>query len=205
MRGVSYIHLLRYNVSMNILQQIFLDHFEEIKYTLKTPPVVMENIDKMIHCGDPSFGSAMYGCASCGALKFVPFRCKSRFCPSCGNLYSIQRAASMSFKFIQSVHRHCVFTIPEELRIFFRRDRSLLNCLFHSVRDVILHMFRKLNKAEHFTPGFICVLHTFGRSLQWNPHIHVLVSEVAVGRITPWKRLKHFKMIRYDGFYHFSV
>ena len=148
--------------------------------------------EKMIHCGDPSFGGAMYGCSSCGALKFVPFRCKSRFCPSCGTLYSIHRTTSMSLKLIQCVHRHCVFTIPEELRIFFRRDRSLLNCLFYSVRDVILRMFRKLNKSERFTPGFICVLHTFGRSLQWNPHIHVLVSEVAVGRITPWKRLTHF-------------
>ena len=177
---------------MNILQQIFSDHYEEIKYTLKTRPVVLESIEKMIHCGDPAYGGAMYGCPSCGALKFVPFRCKSRFCPSCGNLYSIQRTTSMSFKIIQCVHRHCVFTIPEELRIFFRRDRSLLNCLFHSVRDVILRMFRKLNKAERFTPGFICVLHTFGRSLQWNPHIHVLVSEVAVGRMTPWKRIKHF-------------
>ena len=177
---------------MNILQPIFSDHYEEIKYTLKTRPVVLENIEKMIHCSDPAYGGAMFGCASCGALKFVPFRCKSRFCPSCGNLYSIQRTTSMSFKIIQCVHRHCVFTIPEELRIFFRRDRSLLNCLFHSVRDVILRLFRKLNKAEHFTPGFICVLHTFGRSLQWNPHIHVLISEVAVGRITPWKRVKHF-------------
>lgn len=53
-------------------------------------------------------------------------------------------------------------------------------------------MFRKLNKTERFTPGFICVLHTFGRNLQWNPHIHVLVSEVAVGRITSWKHVKHF-------------
>ena len=184
--------LLLYNVAMNILQQIFSDHYEEIKYTLKLRPATLENIEKMIHCGDPSFGGAMYGCSSCGALKFVPFRCKSRFCPSCGTLYSIHRTTSMSLKLIQCVHRHCVFTIPEELRIFFRRDRSLLNCLFYSVRDVILRMFRKLNKSERFTPGFICVLHTFGRSLQWNPHIHVLVSEVAVGRITPWKRLTHF-------------
>ena len=81
---------------MNILQQIFSDHYEEIKYTLKTRPVVLESIEKMIHCGAPSFGGAMYGCPSCGALKFVPFRCKSRFFPSCGNLYSIQRTTSMS-------------------------------------------------------------------------------------------------------------
>lgn len=135
---------------MNILQQIFSDHYEEIKYTLKLRPATLENIEKMIHCGDPSFGGAMYGCSSCGALKFVPFRCKSRFCPSCGTLYSIHRTTSMSLKLIQCIHRHCVFTIPEELRIFFRRDRFLLNCLFYSVRDVILRMFRKLNKSERF-------------------------------------------------------
>ena len=99
---------------------------------------------------------------------------------------SILSSALLLCPLAHSVH------FPEEIRIFFRRDRSLLNCLFHSVRDVILYMFRKLNKTERFTPGFICVLHTFGRNLQWNPHIHVLVSEVAVGRITPWKHVKHF-------------
>ncbi|MFR8221123.1 MAG: transposase zinc-binding domain-containing protein [Blautia faecis] len=30
----------------------------------------------------------MYGCPHCGKLKFVPFRCHSRFCPTCGNKYS---------------------------------------------------------------------------------------------------------------------
>nr|WP_302549991.1 transposase zinc-binding domain-containing protein [Enterocloster clostridioformis] len=26
----------------------------------------MENIDKVINCGDPSYGGAMYGCPHCG-------------------------------------------------------------------------------------------------------------------------------------------
>ena len=93
-----------------------------------------------------------------------------------------QRSLNMSFKLVSCTHRHCVFTIPEELRIFFLKDRSLLNVLFHSVRDVILRMFFKMNKREHFTPGFICVLHTFGRNLKWNPHIHALISEGAAGK-----------------------
>ena len=53
-------------------------------------------------------------------------------------------------------------------------------------------MFRKMNKSESFTPGFICVLHTFGRSLQWNPHIHVLLSEGGSGNISIWRSVKHF-------------
>ena len=98
----------------------------------------------------------------------------------------------MSCKLVSCVHRHCVFTIPVELRIYFLRDRSLLNCLFSSVRDVILRMFYKLNKSENFTPGFICVLHTFGRDLKWNPHIHALISEGGSGNHTVWRSVKHF-------------
>ena len=65
---------------MNILQRIFTDYYEEIKCTLHLRSSETENIDKMINCGDPSFGGAMYGCPHCGKLKFVPFRCHSRFC-----------------------------------------------------------------------------------------------------------------------------
>lgn len=181
---------------MNILQKIFINHYEEMEYLLRPRASVLENVEKMIHCGDSSFGGAMYGCSDCGELKFVPFRCKSRFCPTCGNKYSIDRTTSMSFKIVDCRHRHCVFTIPQELRSFFLKDRSLLNCLFHAVRSVVLRMFAKVNKTENFVPGFICVLHTFGRSLQWNPHIHCLISEGATGTITPWRSFKHFNYVQ---------
>ena len=177
---------------MNILQSIFTDYYEHIVYELHPRPAVIHNVDKMIHCGDPSHGGAMYACSHCGNLKFVPFRCKSRFCPSCGNKYNQMRSFHMSSKLVSCIHRHCVFTIPEELRIYFLRDRKLLNLLFSSVRDVVLRMFHDMNKKENFTPGFICVLHTFGRDLKWNPHIHALISEGGAGNFTPWRPVKHF-------------
>ena len=177
---------------MNILQSIFTNYYEHMIYELHPRPAVIENVNKMIHCGDSSHGGAMYGCPHCGNLKFVSFRCKSRFCPSCGNKYNQLRSFHMACKLVACVHRHCVFTIPEELRVYFLKDRTLLDCLFHSVRDVVLRMFSKINKTENFTPGIICVLHTFGRDLKWNPHIHALISEGGAGNITPWRPIKHF-------------
>ena len=109
------------NLMSNVLQDIFKDHSEEMIYTLHPRSAVIENVDRMIGCDDPSFGGAMYGCDSCGTLKFVPFRCHSRFCPTCGTKYSIDRTTSMSFKIINVQHRHCVFTIDSELRHFFRK------------------------------------------------------------------------------------
>ena len=177
---------------MNVLQQIFTDYYEEIEYTLHPRKTEMENIDKMIHCGDPSFGGAMYGCPQCGKLKFVPFRCHSRFCPTCGNKYAMERTTSMSFKLVNVTHRHCVFTIDKSLREFFLKDRSLLDCLFHSANSVITRMFYKMNKSKNFTPGFIMVLHTFGRDLKWNPHIHCLISEGGYSDDGFWRNVKHF-------------
>ena len=44
----------------------------------------------------------------------------------------------------------------------------------------------------HYTPGFILVLHTFGRDLKWNPHIHCLLSEGGLSDSGFWKNVKHF-------------
>lgn len=107
-------------------------------------------------------------------------------------MYNQKRSFRISSKLISCVHRHCVFTIPEELRGFFLNDRSLLGVLFHSVRDAILRMFSKMNKSENFTPGIVCVLHSFGRDLKWNPHIHSLISEGGAGNLTPWRIVRHF-------------
>lgn len=107
---------------MSILQDIFNDHFHKLPDTgITIRDTVFENVHKMLHCGDFNYGSALFFCENCGKFKCVPFRCKSRFCTTCGNLYSIKRSTAMSFKLIRTSHRHCVFTIPEELRPFFAR------------------------------------------------------------------------------------
>ena len=110
---------------MNILQKIFNDHFNTVANSgINIRNTVFENVDKMLHCGDFNFGHTLYGCEVCGNVKVVPFRCKSRFCTTCGNLYSIRRSTAMSFKLIRTTHRHCVFTIPEELRPFFSKTAN---------------------------------------------------------------------------------
>ena len=53
---------------MNVIQKMLRDYYEIIEYDIKPRPVVMENIDKVINCGDPSYGGAMYGCPHCGNL-----------------------------------------------------------------------------------------------------------------------------------------
>ena len=110
---------------MTIIQQIFTDHFDNVVNSgITIRDAVFENVDKMLHCGDYAYGYAVYGCEDCGKIHLVPFRCKSRFCTTCGNLYSTKRSTAMSFKLLKCKHRHCVFTIPEELRPFSVRTEN---------------------------------------------------------------------------------
>lgn len=175
------------------IKDIFADHwaaFLEQGYPIR--PVVLSNVDRIIKCGDPSKGHALYFCEHCEKFRRVAFTCKSRFCNSCGAKYVQDRAASISSKLIHCTHRHIVFTIPEQLRILFRRDRSLLHLLFEASAKTVQSWFYSLNKSESFKPGFISTLHTFGRDLQWNPHIHMIVTEGACGNKTVWRKIKYF-------------
>ena len=162
---------------MNILHDIFKDHYEEMIYILHPRTSVIKNVDKIINRGDPDLGGAMYGFPHFGKLKFVPFRCRNCFCPTCSNLYAMQRTTSISFQLVDVSHRHCVFTIDGQLRDFYLNGCSLLDCLFHAVNSVVPRMFFRQNKSLDPTPGFIMVLHTLGRDLKWNPHTHCLISE----------------------------
>ena len=74
----------------------------------------------------------------------------------------------------------------------FQQDRTLLNLLFDAVSSTLLSWFYDMNHKEDFKPGFIATLHTFGRDLKWNPHIHVLITEGAAGNFTPWKKVDFF-------------
>lgn len=75
--------------------------------------------------------------------------------------------------------------------------RDLLDVLFKAVQDTIFYSFKQINKSKNFIPGVILVLHTFGRSLQWNPHIHALVTEGATSNNSSlecdiWRNVTHF-------------
>ena len=175
------------------IKQILTDHWDNFCLShANIRPVVKKEVEKMINCQNPKLGHALYICEHCGKFKCVPFTCHSRFCNTCGSKYQKERALTLSSKLINCRHRHIVFTIPFELRFLFRKNRSLLNILFKSASQTVLDWFASQSKSQNFKPGIVCALHTFGRHLKWNPHIHMLISEGASGNTVVWKNFNYF-------------
>lgn len=137
------------------IKQIFQDNWSN--FLSDNPdffirPIVLDEVNKIIHCGDPAFGHAIYICECCHKIITVPFRCKSRFCNTCGTKYAGDRALSMAKKSIRCEHRHIVFTMSDKLWPFFEKDRTLLNGLFEAASQSVLSWFYDLNKSQNFTP-----------------------------------------------------
>lgn len=181
----------------SILQKIFIDHWDNFYNTFHSNirPIVKHEIDKFIGCKDFTKGYALYICPKCDNTHFVPFTCKSRICSSCGSKYQMDRASFVRAKLINCYHWHIVFTIPKELRAILAKNRHLLDCLFRASADVVLFAFYSRNKTHSFTPGIVSAIHTFGRDLKWNPHIHMLVSKSALGN---FKSYRDFEYINYE-------
>jgi hypothetical protein len=170
---------------MKIIQKIFEENWDafvdEIGYE-NIREICHEEVEKIINCGKFENGYLEYTCGSCGEVKRVGFTCKSRLCSSCGKKYVDERSEKMSSKMLPVKHWHMTFTIPESMRIIFRSNRELLGELPRIVNKVLRYGYTKMNKSEDYTPGIIAVIHTFGRDLKWNPHVHAIVTKGGIGK-----------------------
>lgn len=160
-------------------------------YSKKVRKNVKKEVEKVLKCGDTRYGYIELKCDNCKNTKKVGFTCKSRFCTSCGKIYVDNWIDSMLGTLINVKHRHIVFTIPEELRNFFGVDRQRLKILPKCAAKAVMSWMKEQNKKEEFTPGIVTVIHTFGRDLKWNPHVHMMVTEGGVGNNTEWKHIRH--------------
>lgn len=67
----------------------------------------------------------------------------------------------------------------------FAANRPLLNLLFQAIAEVA----NGWCKENGFTPGFCLILHTFGSTLNFHPHIHMLFSCGGIDENGKWKNL----------------
>jgi hypothetical protein len=106
----------------------------------------------------------------------VPHTCKSRICSTCGTIATDNWIASSLNEFLDVPYQHIVFSMPSSINTLILLNRKLLlNILFTCVRKTILSWTTTQNKKS-YTPGFITVLHTFGRDIKFNCHFHVLIT-----------------------------
>lgn len=183
------------------VKKILKDHFHGFwqmhaeSYPESVRKSIEETVQKAMKCGSRDLGFALYECKGCKEGEpepiYVCFTCKSRFCHGCGKKYTDEWTEKQVERILNVPHRHTVFTVPKELRKVFFNDRSKMNELSQEVAKVFQYYYRRMNKSKEYEVGVITVIHTFGRDLKFNPHIHALVTEGALDKNKEWKRVEY--------------
>jgi len=84
-------------------------------------------------------------------------------------------------------HRHVVLSLPKRLRAFFRYDRRLLSILFTAAWQSIKELFGAVLPGS--TPGVVLCVQSHGDSLNFNPHLHGIVTDGAFLPDGTWQPL----------------
>jgi hypothetical protein len=141
----------------------------------ETRSSVRHNFDMITKCRTLALGAEVF--CSQSEKKIVPHTCKARFCPSCGHRATLQWQREQFCALPDGPYSGVVFTMPRQLWSLFQQNRHLLHDL-PSIGAAVIQQWVKLKYGARVT--ITVIPHTFGSQLNFNSHLHVLVSAIAL-------------------------
>jgi hypothetical protein len=133
-------------------------------------------ISAIQQCQSGHYGHSLYQCPSCGEPHRVQHSCGNRHCPQCQQHKTQQWLHHHVAKQLPGPHFLLTCTVPETLRPFIRSHQR---CAYQALFQASSTALKRLATDDRFIgtdlPGFTGVLHTWGRQLQYHPHIHYIV------------------------------
>ena len=128
------------------------------------------------NCGTKELGYHICTCQECGEEYFGYNSCRNRHCPMCQNYARekwIQKEASY---LLDSKYFHIITTVPYELNeIFLHNQKICYNILFKATSETILELAND-PKWLGAKVGITSILHTWGQTMEFHPHIHSIVT-----------------------------
>lgn len=132
-------------------------------------------VQSILNCRTAALGGQVYLCTHCRQGHFVYHSCNHRACPQCGQADAFEWIEEQKRKLLPVPYFLITFTVPEALRAWLRSNQkkgyaALLKQSAATLQDVAAR--EKYLGAEL---GILSVLHTWGRQLQYHPHVHCVV------------------------------
>jgi len=163
---------------MTTINEIFRTFGPEYleRYAQTMPPIHRKVIDAIVACRTEAYGVAIYECEKCGKLHRLYRSCGNRHCPTCQYQKSRQWLEKQMKRQLPGHHFLLTFTVPESLRPFIRKNQRIAySALFKASSEAIKKLALDENYIGGDLSGFFGILHTWGRTLEYHPHIHYII------------------------------
>lgn len=170
---------------MTTINEIFQTYGSEYlsQYGKNIPSNHKKALRAINDCRTEKYGINIYECEQCGKQHIILRSCGNRHCPTCQNHKTRQWVEKQLKNQLPGHHFMITFTVPEQIRRFIRKNQKKTYPALFSASSQAL---RKLAMDEKYMggdlPGFFGVLHTWGRLIQYHPHIHYIAPGGAISK-----------------------
>ena len=126
-------------------------------------------------CRTSALGGHVEQCDRCGEQRIAYNSCRSRSCPKCQWLARAEWIEARREELLDTQYFHVVFTVPDEIAaIAFQNASTVYKILFHAAAETLRTIAAD---PRHLGAeiGFFAVLHTWGQTLSYHPHLHCVV------------------------------
>ena len=158
------------------IQYIFREYGSDYIKTHKLSKEQWKVYNAIIHCKTLSLGIHTITCEECGEKHISLNRCRNRHCPNCQSYAREKWIEKENSYILDCPYFHIVTTIPSELNeIVLYNQKECYDILFQSTSEAILELTND-PKWLGAKVGITSVLHTWGQSIEFHPHIHSIVT-----------------------------
>ena len=158
------------------IQDIFKEYGPNFIKTHKLSKEQWKVYNAIISCKSQALGFHTITCDECGETHIALNSCRNRHCPNC-QAYAREKWISKENSYLLDCsYFHIITTIPSELNeIVLYNTKICYDILFKATSESIL----KLSEDKKWLGakvGITSVLHTWGQTLEFHPHIHSIVT-----------------------------
>ena len=163
-------------MSKYTIQDIFLKYGDEYIKKHKLSKQQWKVFNAIRNCGTKSLGYHICTCEECGEEYFGFNSCRNRHCPMCQSYAREKWIQKESSYLLDSKYFHIITTVPFELNeIFLYNLKICYNILFKATSESILTLAFD-PKWLGAKVGITSILHTWGSTMEFHPHIHSIVT-----------------------------
>lgn len=172
---------------MASIQQIFKLFEDEYKEKYKMSNAQRKAFDHIVSCRTEVCGFHVDICEECGHERIMYNSCKDRNCPMCQTFKKEEWINNRKSEVVGVKYFHVVFTLPKELQLIALHNKKIIYSVMFKASS---ETFKKLSADKKYigaSPGFVSVLHTWGQSLEFHPHIHMIVTGGGLTKDNKWR------------------
>ena len=126
-------------------------------------------------CRTAALGGHVEQCDHCGHRRVWYNSCRNRHCATCQSLARAAWIKDREAEILDTEYFHVVFTVPQEMGVIAYQNQAVIYTILFRAAAETLRTIAADPKHLGAAIGFFAVLHTWGQTLVFHPHLHCVV------------------------------